>query len=119
MSLRLPRFADDPDLRAASENKPPLRQGAKGEGVAILQQALVDLGFRMPRSTRGGDSLPDGIYGAETAATVKSFQGVNGLQADGVAGRQTLGRLEDLLIVASEAEQAKFRAELRRVRPID
>jgi len=119
MSLRIPRFANDPDLRAASENKPPLRQGAKNEGVAIVQQALVDLGFRMPRSTRGGVSLPDGIYGSETAATISSFQGANGLQADGVAGRQTLARLEDLIIVASAAEQAKFRAELRRVRPID
>jgi peptidoglycan hydrolase-like protein with peptidoglycan-binding domain len=112
MALTSPRFSSNAELQAASENNPALRKGAKGEAVAILQQAMVDLGFPMPISTGGGDGPADGIYGNETAATVQAFQRANGLQADGVAGRQTLQRLETLISAASDAEAAKLDAEV-------
>ena len=116
MALSNPRFSSNHELQAASENNPPLRKGAKGEAVEILQQALLDLGFLMPISTRVRSGLPDGIYGAETEATVRAFQRLNGLTLDGVAGRQTLGTLEESIRAASELEEAKFRAEFSQER---
>lgn len=96
MPLTSPRFKDDPQLQKASVNSPPLRSGDTGQGVRLLQQALIDLGFDMPISTQRYGS-PDGIYGAETSATVKKFQQQQNLLADGVAGRNTLARLDELL----------------------
>lgn len=113
MPLQTLRFGSDAQLTAASENKPPLQQGANGEGVAILQQALVDLGFSMPASTVSGRKLPDGIYGPETARTVLAFQKEEGLTPDGIVGPQTLQRLEQLLIADAQGESAKFVAEMQ------
>lgn len=97
MALRSPRFADNARLQAASENSPPMRPGETGEAVAILQQALVDLGFKMPVSfAKGG---PDGVYGGETERTVRQFQAAQGFPLsgqDGRAGHDTLGRLDQL-----------------------
>lgn len=108
MSLTIPRFASNAALRSASENKVLLRQGARGEGVAILQQALIDLGFDMPNSTHQRTTLSDGIFGSETTLTVKSFQRKNGLSVDGIVGRQTLDTLQRLIIAASDAAQIQF-----------
>jgi peptidoglycan hydrolase-like protein with peptidoglycan-binding domain len=117
MALVIPRFSTNLQLLAASENKPPLHQGAKGEGVAILQQALVDLGFNMAKTTAGGTRPPDGIYGQETFATVRAFQSANCLKADGIAGRHTLSRLEQMITARYEIDLAEYRAEVRRIQP--
>jgi peptidoglycan hydrolase-like protein with peptidoglycan-binding domain len=111
MALTNPRFSTNRQLAAAAENKPSLKRGAEGEGVAILQQALIDLGFDMPISTRAQGGLPDGIYGAETDSVVRSFQRQNRLQPDGVAGRQTLQQLEAAIRVLSQVEDAQYRAD--------
>ena len=111
MALTIPRFSSDAHLQAASENNPPMQQGATGEGVAILQQALIDLGFDMPISTGQRSRLPDGIFGNETTLTVKKFQRLNALQIDGVVGSQTLSALEKLTIAASDAEESRFAGE--------
>ncbi len=113
MALQTLRFGSDPQLRAASQNKPLLQRGAKGEGVAILQQALVDLGFAMPASTERGRKLPDGIFGDETARTVSAFQKAQGLKQDGIVGQQTLDRLEQLLIADAQLENAKLVSEMQ------
>jgi hypothetical protein len=54
MNLNAKRFQNCPKLQAAANNSDPLCVGKKGEAVEILQQALVDLGFDMPRSTKIG-----------------------------------------------------------------
>lgn len=92
--LKSPRFNADSRLQAAANNNPPMRAGEQGHAVQKLQQALIDLGFPMPITTQRGAS--DGIYGAETVATVRKFQMKYGLQVDGIAGRQTLGQLDNL-----------------------
>lgn len=84
-----------------------MRQGEKGEPVAIVQQALIDLGFAMPRSTNNGRSLTDGIFGTETSKVVTQFQSRFGLVADGVVGRQTMARLDDLIMSQSNLEEAE------------
>jgi peptidoglycan hydrolase-like protein with peptidoglycan-binding domain len=100
--LACARFSSEPDLVKASTNSPPLRQGARGDGVRALQMALVDLGFPMPISTHGGASLPDGIFGSETAATVIAFQKTNALVPDGIVGTHTMAQLDALIAAQSE-----------------
>jgi peptidoglycan hydrolase-like protein with peptidoglycan-binding domain len=111
------RLRHDKRLRAAATFGPPLRQGEISEGVEILQQALVDLGFRMPISTRATGFL-DGIYGDETVAVVTMFQARNGLQRDGVAGKNTLRRLDALITEREAKARAEFIADLDRPIPV-
>ena len=106
MALQCARFSSEPDIVRASTNSPPLRQGSQGDGVHVLQLALIDLGFAMPISTKNGASLPDGIFGAETQKIVTAFQRANGLVADGVVGAHTTDRL-DKVIAAQSAAHAR------------
>jgi peptidoglycan hydrolase-like protein with peptidoglycan-binding domain len=106
MALQCARFSSEPDIVRASTNSPPLRRGSHGDGMRVLQLALIDLGFAMPISTKNGESLPDSIFGAETLKTVMAFQKANGLVADGVVGAHTVERL-DKVIAAQSAAQAR------------
>ena len=62
-----------------------LRQGDEGENVKRLQQKLKDLKYYTGNV--------DGKYGAGTVTAVQSFQTMNGLTVDGVAGPATQQRL--------------------------
>lgn len=64
-----------------------LQNGSSGSDVKKLQQSLVAAGYDV------GSAGVDGIYGSATAAAVKKYQQDNGLDVDGIAGDQTLGRL--------------------------
>lgn len=97
MALSSPRFAWNGRLQQASENNPYMARGEKGEAVRLLQQALIDVGYPMPISTKRYGS-PDGDYGSETVSTVYAFQRANPpIGRDGKAGRETLGWLDTLL----------------------
>lgn len=117
MALTLFRFAQSDMLQKASNNQPSLHQGAHGDGVAILQRALMDLGFPMPKSV-AKLGRPDGIYGPETFAAVQQFQMSQAMEADGITGRDTLARLEQIFAALDVAEQAKLRAELAAPNPV-
>ena len=108
MPISSPRFARHADLQNAAQNKPPLKTGANGEGVKIVQRALVDLGFAMPKSTK--NCVLDGIFGSETEATVKSFQRDNGSMVDGAVGRDTLGLLDRTFFLIEEEQRLQSRA---------
>ena len=73
MALNSPRFASNSRLQAASENNPPMRRGERGTAVRLVQQALIDLGYPLPISTRRHGS-PDGMYESETVGAIRSFQ---------------------------------------------
>ena len=64
-----------------------LSTGSRGDEVKKLQQALIDAGYDV------GTAGVDGSYGSATTAAVKKYQQDNGLQVDGIAGEQTLGKL--------------------------
>lgn len=64
-----------------------LRVGSRGADVARLQAALD---HQYPAYSH---LATDGIYGAQTEATVKEFQSRDHLTVDGIAGPQTLGAL--------------------------
>lgn len=102
MTFKSPRFASNARLRSAQQNNPPLRQGERGEAVAILQEALIDLAYPMPLSTAYGSRRADGVYGNETLRSVCAFQDDCGLQRDGIAGRETLDRLDDIFASKDE-----------------
>jgi len=59
--------------------------GCKGNITRVLQGLLVCNGY----STNGFD----GVFGTGTFAAVKSYQSKKGLTVDGVAGKQTFGKL--------------------------
>lgn len=94
--FRYQAFQGDTQLAAAAKNTPPLRKGAAGRGVEVLQQALIDLGYEMPRSV-ARKGRPDGIFGSETDATVRAFQRDFALHMDGKAGAGTLQTLDALM----------------------
>lgn len=114
MALSSGRFRDNAELQAAARNAPALAFGAEGEHVLILQRALGDLGFAMPISAPQ-NTRPDGIYGQETAATVRKFQQREGLGVDGVAGKQTLTRLDEIYIALAASEELVLRSQLPRL----
>ena len=109
MALTSPRFTSSSKLAQAAENRPPLRRGARGRAVHLVQFALLDLGHAMPRST-GGNFSPDGIYGDETVNVVKAFQRSKGLADDGEIGRKTMHALDAAFPRASHRVTAHFRS---------
>ena len=65
-----------------------LRRGDESPEVQALQRAT-----QWPLAT--GREMPTGRYGAQTASAVMAFQKHEGLQRDGAAGEQVLGRLDN------------------------
>jgi hypothetical protein len=80
------RIVEDRDLFQIDVPK-----GRRGPEVRDVQQALLALGYSLPR--RGAD----GIRGPETIAAVKAFQQANQLTVDGDPGPETVGKLNDIL----------------------
>lgn len=73
------------EIAAARKEKPIMRtmkQGARGEDVRQLQEALNALGYICGQA--------DGIFGAATEKAVRAFQTAEGIAADGIAGPVTL-----------------------------
>lgn len=64
--------------------KKVLKKGMRGEAVKIWQEFLNDNGFDCGK--------PDGIFSTNTEKATKKYQSANGLTADGVAGKDTLGK---------------------------
>ncbi len=66
-----------------------LKSGTTSDTVSQLQKDLKELGFM--------DVSPTGYFGDITKSAVIAFQKKYGLSADGIAGAQTLGKLDKLL----------------------
>ena len=60
-----------------------LKRGCKGEDVRMLQQLLMQLGYKLPKY---GD---DGDFGEETEKAVKDFQTAMGIEVDGMYGEES------------------------------
>ena len=80
---------DNAPIRGITSSYPgtPLRQGSTGPNVVVLQVALN----RIAQSYPAIPKIPaaDGIFGSRTAATVRAFQQIFGLTADGIVGQAT------------------------------
>lgn len=68
-------------------NFPTIRNGSRGTSVAYLQFRLLNYGFFI--ST-------DGIFGPATESAVRKFQTDNGLASDGIVGRRTWEKINNL-----------------------
>jgi hypothetical protein len=101
--LRSLRLADDPDLQAVAAgrlrlgrpNDPPRPAPirSQGRGIRKVQQALIDLGYALPRT---GD---DGRYGQETYDAVLAYKGRYNIRTasgylDGIVGPKTISHLD-------------------------
>lgn len=64
-----------------------LKKSAKGEDVVALQTLLIGYGFSC------GKKGADGSFGADTLKAVKAYQKANGLEVDGVVGKDTWSKL--------------------------
>jgi peptidoglycan hydrolase-like protein with peptidoglycan-binding domain len=100
MPLTYPPFAASVILNEVAKKKLLLKPGSKGPAVALLQGALIDRGFKLPRSTNT-KGLPDGIYGHETASAFVAFQTKNKLKIDGIAGSATVTLLDGQMTAAA------------------
>lgn len=72
-------------LSALASTSGSLRRGARGDAVVELQRALARAGVDP------GDV--DGKFGPDTERAVRAFQRANGLEVDGVVGRNTRAAL--------------------------
>ena len=96
MGLKSAAFAASQGIRDAYNDRPPLKLGAKGSSVRMLQSALIEYGMQLPVS-RSKHGRPDGIFGQETLQAVLGFQAGNGIVADGIVGKRTIQALDDFL----------------------
>ncbi|MFC3039966.1 peptidoglycan-binding protein [Virgibacillus xinjiangensis] len=69
---------------------PPYMDGDRGEPVVSLKEDLVELGY-------ANWSNPSIYYGSVTAGVVEDFQRSYGLAVDGIAGSNTLTKIEEVL----------------------
>ena len=94
MTLSSVRFSGMPELEAILvDRSAQLRRGSRGRGVALVQQALLDLGESLPQFG------VDGSYERETEQAVRSYQAKRkaidrSVLVDGVVGKQTIGLLD-------------------------
>ncbi len=84
------RFAGDPVLEACLDGERILQQGASGDAVTKIQQALIDAGFPLPQFGA------DGSFGSETKNALKDFQRASSLVDDGKVGPATMSALDSL-----------------------
>ncbi len=80
------RFSGDSTLDSVMSGHAVLREGARGESVRKVQQALIDTGFMNPNGATG-------VYDRNTRIAVERFQREVGLGVDGAVGAETLGAL--------------------------
>lgn len=88
--------------RAAPLKWPTFRPVASKKSVpqvAAIQYLLRSRGFYKGK--------PDGIFGAQTAASVRAFQRKNGLIADGVVGTRTFPKLIQILRRGSQCDAVR------------
>lgn len=87
-SLGNDRFKADPLLGQVAKGGLVLAAGAQGAPVTAVQQALVDLGYAMPKYGA------DGSFGNETRNALTQFQQDEGLPATGRLDKATLNALD-------------------------
>lgn len=79
--------ADTAEATSSVSATATLRKGDSGLQVKDLQEKLIAMGYDC------GSTGADGKFGANTLAAVKKFQQEKGLNADGVVGSATWGKL--------------------------
>ena len=97
MNFRSKHFEGNGRLAEAAKNDPPMKQGEVGKPVRLLQRALIDLGYPLPKTVKKFGT-PDGMYGDETRRRIWRLQDDEELGRDGQAGEETIGRMDEMLV---------------------
>ena len=82
--------------RQNSYPRSPLRRGAAGPDVVVVQTELNRIGQNYPAIPK--IQPVDGVFGQQTEEAVRRFQEIFGLTADGVVGKATWYRLVSLYV---------------------
>ena len=72
----------------ASDARPTIKKGSRGEYVTLLQTMLINRGYSV------GSSGADGVFGTKTDQAVRTFQKAADLVVDGIVGPKTWAALD-------------------------
>ncbi len=84
------RFGGDKELEAVFQGSKTLGKGSRGVAVTKIQQALVDMGYKLPIYG------VDGKFEDETAKAVEDFQKAQSLTASGEVDKTTLDKMQTI-----------------------
>ena len=87
----------------------PLRRGSTGPYVVIIQTELNRISQNYPAIPK----IPtvDGIYGSRTEASVRAFQQIFGLDADGIVGKATWYELVRLYVAVNRLAELRSQGQ--------
>lgn len=104
----------EPTETISADDTPTLRNGDENEAVKTLQRLLIEKGFDC------GYSGADGEFGPATEAALIKFQTSVGIEADGVCGPITWGKIKEGKVEEKKeetpkAEEPKKEAEVLKI----
>ena len=87
----------------------PLRQGSNGPNVVVIQVALNRIAQNYPAIPK----IPavDGVFGSKTEASVRKFQEIFGLAADGIVGPGTWYEIVRLYTAVTELSELRSQGQ--------
>lgn len=88
LTLKNDRFKADPELAKVLTGQATIGRGTSAETVKKLQNALLDLGYALPKFGADGD------FGGETTRAVRQFQTDQNLEVTGKLDAATLTALD-------------------------
>lgn len=86
----------------------PLRQGSTGDAVRTIQRQLNRIARNYPAI---GQQTVDGVFGAGTAAAVRTFQRTFNLTADGVVGKATWYKISYIYVAVKRLAELGSESE--------
>ena len=89
VAVPVPEQEPAPTTTTCIISLPQLKNGSIGNAVKNAQVMLIARGYPCGGRVLAGRETADGEYGPTTEQSVKSFQGQNKLQADGIIGAAT------------------------------
>ena len=78
------------DPAPATDARPTIKKGSRGEYVTLLQTMLINRGYSC------GSAGADGVFGTKTDSAVRTFQKAAGLVVDGIVGPKTWAALDNV-----------------------
>ena len=92
---------------APTNTKNYLQYGDTGNDVKVLQQKLNKVGMR---DANGKKLVEDGEFGSATKYAVKAFQKKYHLEVDGIAGKDTISKLDAVIASQSNSNTSGFKS---------
>lgn len=108
-NLKSKRFKGINELEMAYDDKFLIFNGQSGRFVRIIQEALMDFGFELPKYNN------DGIFGSETETAVREFQWASSaVLIDGLIGPETMGLLDKWAVNGEKKENREEKQKERK-----